>query len=133
VERVVRVNGLPLGLTGLKNAADEHADIWAAFNQIQTYKQQIPSLFVYNAVLIISDGTEARIGTISAALRRLKEDQDVRLPQAPKTLEELETLLLQSIDRLDRGDGVDGEEVYRRHRKRIKRLGEAEIRLPRAD
>jgi antitoxin ParD1/3/4 len=57
---------------------------------------------------------------IRAGLRRLKEDQAVRLPQAPKTLEELETQLLQSIDRLDRGEGVDGEDVFRRLRKRIK-------------
>jgi antitoxin ParD1/3/4 len=57
---------------------------------------------------------------IRAGLRRLKEDQSVRLPQVPKTLEELETQLLQSIDRLDRGEGVDGEEVFRRLRKRIK-------------
>ncbi len=57
---------------------------------------------------------------IRAGLRRLKEDKAVRLPRAPKTLEELETQLLQSIDRLDHGEGVDGEEVFRRLRKRIK-------------
>jgi antitoxin ParD1/3/4 len=57
---------------------------------------------------------------VRAGLRRLKEDQAVRLPQAPKTLAELEAQLLQSIDRLDRGEGVDGEEVFRRLHKRIK-------------
>jgi len=57
---------------------------------------------------------------VRAGLRRLKEDQAARLPQTPKTLEELETQLLQSIDRLDRGEGVDGEGVFRRLRKRIK-------------
>jgi len=57
---------------------------------------------------------------VRAGLRRLKEDQAVLLPRAPKTLEELETHLLQSMDRLDRGQGVDGEEVFRRLRKRIK-------------
>jgi putative addiction module CopG family antidote len=57
---------------------------------------------------------------IRAGLRRLKEDQALRLPQAPKTLEELETQLLQSMDRLDRGEGLDGEQVFRRLRKRIK-------------
>ena len=57
---------------------------------------------------------------VRAGLRRLKEDQTVRLPQAPKTLEELETQLLQSIDRLDRGEGVDGKESLRRLRKRMK-------------
>ncbi len=57
---------------------------------------------------------------VRAGLRRLRDDQAARLPQAPKTLEELETQLLQSIDRLDSGKGVDGEKVFRRLRKRIK-------------
>ncbi len=57
---------------------------------------------------------------VRAGLRRLKEDQAARLPQAPKTLEELETQLLQRLDRLDRGEGVDGEGVVRRLRKRTK-------------
>ncbi len=57
---------------------------------------------------------------IRAGLRRLKQDQDSRLPQVPATLKELETQLLQSIERLDRGKGVDGEEVFRRLRKKIK-------------
>jgi antitoxin ParD1/3/4 len=57
---------------------------------------------------------------IRAGLRRLKEDQHVRLPQTPKTLEELEAQLLQSIDRLDRGEGVDGEKVFRRLHNRIR-------------
>jgi antitoxin ParD1/3/4 len=57
---------------------------------------------------------------IRAGLRRLKEDQAVRLPRMPKTLEELERQLLQSVDSLDRGEGVDGEEAFRRLRKRIK-------------
>src|SRR5580658_4173204 len=56
---------------------------------------------------------------VRAGLRRLKEDQAARLPQVPKTLEELETQLLQSIDRLDRGKGVNGEEALRRLRKRV--------------
>ena len=58
---------------------------------------------------------------IRAGLRRLKEDQAARLPQAPKTLEELETQLLQSLDRLDRGESIDGEQVFSRLRRRIKR------------
>ena len=57
---------------------------------------------------------------VRAGLRRLKEDQAARLPQAPRSLEELEMQLLQSIVRLDRGEGVDGEKVFRRLRKRMK-------------
>ena len=63
---LVFVNGLPLSVLELKNAADEHADIWAAYNQLQTYKTDIPDLFNYNTCLIISDGIFARLGSLSA-------------------------------------------------------------------
>ena len=67
---VVFVNGLPLAVFELKNAADQDATIWDAFSQLQTYKQQIPALFTYNALLVISDGLEARIGTVSSDKER---------------------------------------------------------------
>ena len=63
---VLFVNGLPLAVIELKNAATETATLWSAFNQLQTYKQQIPSLFVFNEAMIISDGVQARIGTLTA-------------------------------------------------------------------
>ena len=63
---VVFVNGLPLGLIELKNAADENATIWTAWRQLETYKAELPSLFACNAVLAVSDGLEARIGTLTA-------------------------------------------------------------------
>jgi type I restriction enzyme R subunit len=63
---VLFVNGLPLAVIELKNPADEKADIGRAFNQLQTYKQQIPSLFLYNEALMVSDGVQARIGTLTA-------------------------------------------------------------------
>lgn len=64
------VNGLPLVLVELKNAADENATVQSAFRQIETYKTQIPSLFTYNALLIISDGLDAKTGSLSAGLSR---------------------------------------------------------------
>ncbi len=64
---VVFVNGLPLAVVELKNPADESADIWAAYKQLQTYKEEIPSLFLYNETLVITDGTNARIGTLTAS------------------------------------------------------------------
>jgi type I restriction enzyme R subunit len=67
---VVFVNGLPLAVIELKNAADEKATIWSAFHQLQTYKNDIPPLFVYNEALIISDGTHARIGSLTADRER---------------------------------------------------------------
>jgi hypothetical protein len=63
---VLFVNGLPLAVVELKNAADENATIWSAFQQRQTYKAEVPALFATNAVLVVSDGVEARAGTLSA-------------------------------------------------------------------
>jgi type I restriction enzyme R subunit len=63
---ILFVNGLPLVVIELKNAADENADVNAAFNQLQTYKQAIPSLFQYNALLIASDGWDALYGSLSS-------------------------------------------------------------------
>ena len=59
------VNGLPLGMIELKNPADEDATIWTAWQQLQTYKAELPTLFAMNAALIVSDGVEARIGTLT--------------------------------------------------------------------
>ena len=63
---ILFVNGMPLVLLELKNPADEAADIWKAYDQIQTYKEQIPDVFQYNEILVISDGSEARMGSLSA-------------------------------------------------------------------
>ena len=63
---VLFVNGLPLAVFELKNPADENATIWSAYQQLQTYQAQIPSLFTTNAALIISDGVQARIGSLGA-------------------------------------------------------------------
>ncbi len=63
---VLFVNGLPLAVIELKNPADEDATIWSAYQQLQTYQSQIPSFFTTNAALIVSDGVQARIGTLGA-------------------------------------------------------------------
>jgi type I restriction enzyme R subunit len=70
---ILFVNGLPLVLLELKNPADEEADIWKAFHQIQTYKEQIPDVFEYNELLVISDGSEARMGSLSANAERFMQ------------------------------------------------------------
>ena len=82
---VVFVNGIPLGVIELKNPGDEKATIWSAFNQLQTYKEQIPSLFAFNELLVISDGYEARIGSLSsnrerfAPWRTIEGEEEARL------------------------------------------------------
>jgi type I restriction enzyme R subunit len=63
---VIFINGLPVAVIELKNPGDERATVKSAFNQIQTYKKDIPSLFSYNELSVNSDGTEARMGTLSA-------------------------------------------------------------------
>ena len=69
---VVYLNGLPLAVIELKNPADQKADIWAGFNQLQTYKQDIPDLFTPNVLLVISDGIQARLGSLSADQERFQ-------------------------------------------------------------
>ncbi len=69
---VLFVNGLPLGVIELKNPADKDATIWTAWQQLQTYKAELPSLFSMNEMLMVSDGTQARIGTLTAGREWLK-------------------------------------------------------------
>ena len=57
------INGLPISVLELKSPSDEHADIWDAFNQIQTYKEEISDLFIFNEASVISDGFTARVGS----------------------------------------------------------------------
>ncbi len=91
---VLFINGLPLAVIELKNPADEEATIWTAFNQLQTYKQQIPSLFTYNELLVISDGLETRFGSLTANREwflpwRTIEGEEL----APNTILQLEVLV----------------------------------------
>ncbi len=91
---VLFINGLPLAVIELKNPTDEKATLLTAFRQIQTYKQEIPGLFTYNETIVISDGLEARIGSLTA-------DTEWFLPwwtiegedEAPSTDLELEVLI----------------------------------------
>ena len=90
---VLFVNGLPLGLIELKNAADENATIEGAFRQVQAYRQLIPSVFRTNAMLVLSDGLTARIGSLTADYERFMPWRTVDGELAPKGHVELETLL----------------------------------------
>lgn len=91
---ILFINGLPLVVIELKNPADENATIRSAFNQLQTYKQTIPSLFAYNGLMVISDGLEARSGSISAGFTRFMawKSSDGRLEASP-LIGQLETLI----------------------------------------
>lgn len=91
---VLFVNGLPLVVIELKNPGDENATVFSAFQQIQTYMQAIPRLFAYNGFIIISDGLEARAGTISAGFNRFMawKTADGKVEASP-LIGQLETLI----------------------------------------
>ena len=91
---VVFVNGLPLGLIELKNAADEDATIWSAYAQLQTYKAEIPTLLHYSAALVVSDGLQARMGSVTANQEWFKIWRTIDGEgEAPKSALELEVLV----------------------------------------
>ena len=97
---VLFLNGLPLGIIELKNPADENTDVWDAWNQLQTYKAELPTLFSMNEVLMVSDGLHARVGTLTAGKEWFKpwktmEDQEPGTANRP----ELQVMLEGVCDR----------------------------------
>lgn len=97
---VVFVNGLPLAVIELKNPADEKATIQRAYNQLQTYKDDIPSLFVYNELMVLSDGLTARAGTLSAGPDRFMAWRTIDgRTIAPLSSIQLETLIKGVFDK----------------------------------
>jgi type I restriction enzyme, R subunit len=91
---ILFVNGLPFVLLELKDPTTETADIWSAFNQLQTYKTKIPGIFAYNELLIASNGVEARFGSLTSGrewFMRWRTIDGVEL--APANLTELEILI----------------------------------------
>ena len=98
---VLFLNGLPLGIIELKNPADENADIWDAWNQLQTYKAELPTLFSMNEMLMVSDGLHARVGTLTAGKEWFKpwktmEDQEPGAANLPELQVMLEGVCEQS-------------------------------------
>ncbi|MBU0974384.1 type I restriction endonuclease subunit R [Patescibacteria group bacterium] len=97
---LIFINGLSVVVIELKNPGDEKATVKNAFNQIQTYKQDIPTLFVYNELSIISDGNEARVGTISANIEWFTRWRTVDGKElASNALPQLEVLLRGIFDK----------------------------------
>lgn len=97
---ILFVNGLPLVVIELKNPADENATVRSAFRQLQTYKQTIPSLFAYNGFMVISDGLEARSGSLSAGFTRFMawKSSDGRVEASP-LIGQLEILIKGMLDK----------------------------------
>jgi type I restriction enzyme R subunit len=93
-DAVLFVNGLPLAVIELKNPADEDATIWTAFRQLQTYQAEIPSLSVPNVGLVVSDGVEARVGTLTAGREWFKPWRTIGGEAlAPETVPQLQVVI----------------------------------------
>jgi len=97
---ILFVNGIPLVVIELKNAADENTTIHSAFRQVETYKAIIPSLFTYNGFVVISDGLEAKSGTISSGLSRFMswKTADGKV-EASHLVSQLETLIIGMLNK----------------------------------
>lgn len=118
---ILFVNGIPLVVMELKNAADENATIKSAFRQIETYKSVIPSLFTYNAFIIISDGLEARAGTLSSGMSRFMAWKSVDgQVEASALVSQLETLIKGMLNPTTLLDLVRHFVVFEKSRKEDK-------------
>ncbi|MES9971423.1 MAG: type I restriction endonuclease, partial [Candidatus Thiodiazotropha sp.] len=94
------INGLPFAVLELKSPSDENADIWDAFNQLQTYKDEIGDLFIFNEALVVSDGYTARVGSLTANQERFMPWRTIKHEDDKPLLEwQLETLVRGFFDR----------------------------------
>jgi type I restriction enzyme, R subunit len=119
---ILFVNGIPIVLIELKNPSDESADIQKAFNQLQTYKQQIPTLFNYNQILVVSDGTDTRVGTISSNIDRFMIWKTIYKEEA-SFLTQLEVLIRGMLNKETLLDLINNFIVYEADKdKTIKKI-----------
>lgn len=110
---IVFINGIPLVVVELKNPADVNATVKHAFNQIQTYKSEIPSLFTFNELCIISDGLDARMGSLTADMERFMKWRTIEGDElAPITIPEMEVLLRGVFDKKRLLDVITNFIVY---------------------
>jgi len=119
---ILFVNGIPLLVIELKNLADEDATIWTAYDQFQTYKDQIPSLFRYNEILIISDGIKARAGTITSGKEWFLPWKTIDGEKPRKGLTEIEVLLKGMCDKKRLLDIVRNFIVFEKDKETKKKL-----------
>ncbi|MBY8105001.1 type I restriction endonuclease subunit R [Vibrio fluvialis] len=94
------INGLPIAVLELKSPSDENADIWDAFNQLQTYKDEVSDLFIFNEALVVSDGYTARVGSLTANQERFMPWRTIKSENDKPLLEwQLETMVRGFFDR----------------------------------
>jgi type I restriction enzyme R subunit len=121
---ILFVNGLPLVVIELKNAADENATIRSAFKQLQTYKQAIPTLLTYSGLLVISDGLEAKAGSISAGFSRFMawKSSDGKVEASP-LIGQLETLIKGMLEKETLLDLIGHFVVFEKSKKEDSETG----------
>jgi len=125
---ILYVNGLPLVVIELKNPADAHATIRKAFDQIQTYKTVIPSLFFYNAFCVISDGLEAKAGTISSAFSRFQTWKTIDgKKESSAHISQLEVLIKGMLNKSTLLDLIRNFIVYEKDKKIDTKTGLTQI------
>jgi len=121
---ILFINGLPLVVIELKNPADENATIRSAFKQLQTYEQAIPSLFTYNGILIISDGLEAKAGSISAGFSRFMAWKSTDgQKEASHLIGQLETLIKGMLNKTTLLDLIRHFNVFEKSKKEDSETG----------
>ena len=125
---ILFVNGIPLVVIELKNAADENATLNSAYRQIQTYKESIPSLFTFNCFVIISDGLEAKAGSISAGLSRYMawKTADGKT-EASHLVSQLETLINGMLNKSTLLDLIRHFIVFEKSKKEDAKTGQISI------
>jgi type I restriction enzyme R subunit len=122
------VNGLPLVVIELKNAADENATMRKAFDQLQTYKSTIPSLFTFNAICVISDGMECKAGSVSAGYSRFMTWKTVDgKKEASRFIPQLEILLKGMLNPSTLLDLVRNFIVFEKSKKEDAKTGITQI------
>lgn len=121
---ILFVNGLPLVIIELKNPADENATVRSAYRQLQTYKQAIPSLFTHNGFMVISDGLEARAGSLSAGFNRFMtwKSSDGKV-EAPPLIGRLEILIKGMLNKETLLDLIRHFIVFEKSKKEDKETG----------
>jgi type I site-specific restriction-modification system R (restriction) subunit/very-short-patch-repair endonuclease len=125
---ILYVNGLPLVVIELKNPADENATIRKAYDQIQTYKKVIPSLFTYNAFCVISDGLEAKAGTISSAFSRFQSWKTVDgKKESSSQVSQLEVLIKGMLNKATLLDLIRNFIVFEKDKKIDAKTGIAQV------
>ena len=125
---ILFVNGLPLVVIELKNPADENATVKSAFRQIQTYKQAIPSLFAYNGFIVISDGLEAKAGSISSDFSHFMAWKSIDgKTKVSNLISQLETLIKGMLNKQTLLDIIRHFIVFDKSKKEDKETGVTSI------